>query len=125
MSTMIPSPCTVSRRSTAWAIAIPTQTTPNVVIDMPAVSVGVGGDELRGIARPSRNTTGTNATSASSTCRSPSIAPAASPASARKPASLIGRACSYMRYSSCRHTQPSTRMPAAKIQPPATMMKIA
>ena len=75
---------------------------------------------------PSRNISGMNATSASSTWRSvPSWAATASPASAMKPASLIGRTGSYSRNSSCMHTNPSTRMPIVNTQPPEAMMKIA
>jgi hypothetical protein len=122
-STTIPSPWSSPRRRIAWATAIPTQNMPSSVIAIPSVSVA---PSRRGTTRPSRKISGSDATVTSSTCRSPpSSAATARPVSARKPASLTGRTGSYIRNSSCRQTKPSTRIPAAKIQPPATMIAIA
>ena len=49
---MMPSPCGVPRSSTAWAIAIPIQNTPNVVKAIPEVTVT---PSRGGIAIASRN----------------------------------------------------------------------
>ena len=114
---MIPSPCGVPRSSTAWAIAIPIQTTPNVVNAIPAVTVT---PSRAGIAIASRNITGRNATAASSTWRSsPSCAATREP-DQRREARELDRPHALVHPEQLVQAQrcPSASAPAANTQPP-------
>ena len=121
---MIASPCGVWRSRMAWAMAIPTQITPSAVIAIASLSVGLAlapgqGQSEQEDQRHERHE------GQQHLALSPGLRGHGEAAQGEEAGQAHRAHRPYMRNSSCRQTRPSSRMPPAKIQPPATMMKIA
>ena len=120
MTTSAP-PWSRPRSIAACATPRPIQTMISIVTEIEA--------ETRsrcGIVTASTNTTGSEATRASSTCRSsPSVPATTSPTTPIIAASRTGRARSNMTESSCTQISASAPIPAAKTHSPCQMITIA